>query len=57
MYRLAKTKSNKANSLNLYPMTKGYFRETCKSQNINLISPTPRFNLGIGHTDYNYFSA
>ena len=26
---------------------KGYFRETYKSQNINTISPTPRFNLGI----------
>ena len=29
---------NKANSTNLYPPTKGYLRETCKSQNIN---PTP----------------
>ena len=25
---------------------KGYFRETYKSQNINLISPTPKFTLG-----------
>ena len=24
-----------------------YFRERCKSQNINPISPTPKFNLGI----------
>ena len=41
MCRLAKPKSNKANSLNLYPKTNGYFRETYKSQNINLISPNP----------------
>ena len=27
--------------------TKGYFRETCKSQNINPTSPTPNFPLGI----------
>ena len=26
---------------------KDYFREMCKSQNINLISPTLKFNLGI----------
>ena len=26
---------------------KGYFRETCKSQNRNPISPTPKFTLGI----------
>ena len=26
---------------------KGYFRETYKSQNINTISPTPKFTLGI----------
>ena len=26
--RLAKQKSNKANLLNLYPLAKGYFRET-----------------------------
>ena len=30
-------KRNKANSTNLYPPTKGNLRETCKSQNINLI--------------------
>ena len=46
MWRLAKPKSNKANALNLYSKIKGYFREMCKSQNINLISPTPMFNLG-----------
>ena len=44
MCRLAKPKPNKANSSNLYPPTKGYFRETCKPQNINLISPTHNFN-------------
>ena len=32
------TEENKANSTNLYPLTKGYLRETCKSQNINPIS-------------------
>ena len=47
MCRLAKPKSNKANPLNLYPKTKGYFRETCKSQNINMNLPTPKFKLGI----------
>ena len=26
---------------------KGYFRDTYKSQNINTISPTPKFTLGI----------
>ena len=26
---------------------KGYFRETNKSQNINPISPTPKFTFGI----------
>ena len=26
---------------------KGYFRETNKSQNINSISPTPKFTFGI----------
>ena len=34
-----------ANLLKLYPKKKGYFSEMCKSQNINLISPTPKFNL------------
>ena len=28
--------------------TKGNFRETYKSKNINTISPTPKFNLGRG---------
>ena len=33
-------KNNKTNSTNLYPLTKGYLRETCKSQNINAINLT-----------------
>ena len=33
----AKFYFNKTNSTNLYPPTKGYLRETCKSQNINPI--------------------
>ena len=41
---------NKANSKNLYPPTKGYLRETCKSENKNPIyltlnSPTLSFRL------------
>ena len=32
----SKLRENKANSTNLYPPT-NYFRETCKSQNINPI--------------------
>ena len=47
MCRLANLKSNKANSFNLYPKTKGYLRETCKSQNMNFISPTTNFNFDI----------
>ena len=34
---LQKSYTNKTNSTNLYPPTKGYLRETCKSQNINPI--------------------
>ena len=47
MCRLAKQKSNKANLSNLYPWRSLFFRETYKSQNINPISPTPKFTLGI----------
>ena len=47
MCRLAKPMSNMTNSLNSYPKTKGHFRERCKSQNMNLISPIPKFNLSI----------
>ena len=50
MCRLAKPKSNKANSLNLYPKTNGYFRETYKPQNINLISPTPVIKSFLVHS-------
>ena len=35
-----KVKINKTNSTDLYPPTKGYLRETCKSQNINPIYQT-----------------
>ena len=34
---LTELERNKTNSTNLYPPTKGYLRETCKSQNINPI--------------------
>ena len=44
MFRLSKPKSNKANSLNLY-LRVIYIK--CKSQNINPISPTRKFTLGI----------
>ena len=47
MCHLAQPKPNEANSLNSYLKTKGYFSETCKSQNINLISPSPKFNFYI----------
>ena len=46
MCHLAKQKSSKANVSNLFP-AKVYFRETYKSQNIDPISPTPKFSLGI----------
>ena len=43
-------------------LAKTYFRETYKSQNINSISPTPKFTLGIiqikvsaSMFDYTYF--
>ena len=38
---------NKTNSTNLYPPTKGYLRETCKSQNINPIYLNLKFTFGI----------
>ena len=41
-----KTEVKQGNSSNLYPPAKVYFRETYKSQNINHISPTPKFNMG-----------
>ena len=44
---LAKRKSNNANSSNLYPHAKGYFRKSYKSQNIIPISQTPKSTLGI----------
>ena len=47
MCRLAKQKSNKAKSSKLFPLAKVYLRETYKLQNINHISPTPKFTMGI----------
>ena len=47
MIRLVKP-AKKANSSNLYPPTKAYFRETCDSQNINPISPALKHT----HTRY-----
>ena len=41
---------NKTNSSNLYPPTKGYFRETCKSQNINPTYLNPKFTFDIIQT-------
>ena len=42
-------KSNKANSLNVYPATKGYLekRVNHKTYISHSISPTPQFNVGI----------
>ena len=47
MCRLAEQKSNKENLSKYIFLAKGYFRETNKSQNINPISPTPKFTFGI----------
>ena len=47
MCRLAEQKSNKNKLLNIFSGAKGSFRETNKSQNINPISPTPKFTFGI----------
>ena len=40
-------KFKKTNSSNFYPLTKVYFRETYKSQNINHIYLNPQFTFGI----------
>ena len=47
MCRLTIQKPNKANSSKLYHPAKGCFREIYKLQNINPISPSPKFTLGI----------
>ena len=47
MCRLAKLKSNKANSSNLYSPAKGYFREMCISHNIESHLSSPKCNFGI----------
>ena len=47
MCRLAKLKSNKANSSNLYSPAKGYFREMCILHNIESHFSSPKCNFGI----------
>ena len=42
-----KTEVKQGKFIDLYPQTKAYFREMCKSQKMNPISRTPKFNLGI----------
>ena len=42
-----KTEVKKGKFVEFIFPAKGYFRETYKSQNINTISPTPKFTLGI----------
>ena len=44
---LGKTKVKQGKFVEFISPAKGYFRETYKSQNINPISPTPKFTLGI----------
>ena len=45
MCRLAQNQTRQIHRI--YPKTKGNLRETCKLQDINPISPTPRLNFGI----------
>ena len=42
-----KTEVKQGKLVEFISLTKGYFREAYKSQNINPISPTPNFTLGI----------
>ena len=42
-----KTEVKKGKFVEIISPAKGYFRETYKSQNIDTISPTPTFTLGI----------
>ena len=44
---LAEHKSNKENLLNIFSRRRVFFRESNNSQNINPISPTPKFTFGI----------
>ena len=44
-----KTEVKEGKFVELISPAKGYFRETYKSQNINPISPTPKFTFGITH--------
>ena len=45
MCRLAQNQTRQIHRI--HPKTKGNFRETCKLQNINHISQTPRLHFGI----------
>ena len=47
LVRKRTTSADKTNLTNLYPPTKGYLRETCKSQNINSIYLDLEFTFGI----------
>ena len=47
MRRLAKQEAYKVILSNLFIPAKGFLIERCKSQNINPISPTPKFTLDI----------
>ena len=42
-----KTEVKQGKFVDVVSPAKSYFRETYKSQNINPISPTPKFTLGI----------
>ena len=42
-----KTEVKQGKFVKFISQAKGYLRETYKSQNINPISPTPKFTLGI----------
>ena len=43
----AKTETKQGKFVEFISLVKGDFKETYKSQNINPISPTPKFTLGI----------
>ena len=44
---LGLTEVKQGKFIEFIPPDKGHFRQTCKSQSINPIAPTPKFNLGI----------
>ena len=47
MCRLAEQKSNNENLSNIFARQRVILKKTNKSQNINPISPTPKFTFGI----------